>query len=62
MRADAGRTGPFQVTVGARVSTVDDARRYEDAGATRLLVSPFANPREAAEGFRRFGDEIIAKL
>jgi probable F420-dependent oxidoreductase len=62
MRADAGRTGPFQVTVGAQVSTVDDARRYEDAGATRLLVSPYANPREAAEGFRRFGDEIIAKL
>jgi alkanesulfonate monooxygenase SsuD/methylene tetrahydromethanopterin reductase-like flavin-dependent oxidoreductase (luciferase family) len=31
-------------------------------GATRLLVSPSTNPREAAEGFRRFGDEIIAKL
>ncbi len=62
MRAAAGRTGPFQVTLGARVASIDDVRRYEDAGATRLLVTPFTNPREAAEGFRRFGDEIIAKL
>jgi probable F420-dependent oxidoreductase len=62
MRADAGRTGPFQVTMGARVQSVDDAKRYEEAGATRLLVTPFTNPREAAEGFARFGDEIIAKL
>ncbi len=62
MRADAGRSGPFQVTMGARVESVDDARRYEDAGVTRLLVSPFSHPREAAEGFRRFGDEVIARL
>jgi probable F420-dependent oxidoreductase len=62
MRADAGRDGPFQVTLGARVESVDDVKRYEDAGATRLLVFPYTNPREAAEGFRRFGDEIIAKL
>jgi len=62
MRAEAGRTGPFQVTMGARVTSIDDVRRYEEAGATRLLVTPFTNPREAAEGFRRFGDEIIAKL
>jgi probable F420-dependent oxidoreductase len=62
LRADAGRTGPFQVTVNARVASLDDVRRYEDAGATRLLVTPFTNPREAAEGFRRFGDEVISKL
>jgi probable F420-dependent oxidoreductase len=62
MRTEAGRTGPFQVTMGARIDSVDDVRRYEDAGATRLLVTPFTNPRQAAEGFRRFGDEIIAKL
>ncbi len=62
MRADVGRTGPFQVTLGARVTSVDDVRRYEEAGATRLLISPYTNPREAAEGFRWFGGEIIAKL
>jgi probable F420-dependent oxidoreductase len=62
MRAEAGRTGPLQITLGARIASVDDVRRYEEAGATRLLVTPFTNPRQAAEGFRRFGDEIIAKL
>ena len=39
-RAEAGRTGPFQVTLSARVTSIDDVRRHEDAGATRLLVSP----------------------
>ena len=62
IRDEAGRTGDFQVTLGAHVASVDDARRWEDAGATRLLVSPFTNPHEAAEGFRRFGEEIISKL
>jgi probable F420-dependent oxidoreductase len=62
MRAESGRQGPFQVTLGARVESLDDVKRWEDAGATRLLVFPYTNPREAAEGFRRFGDEIIAKL
>jgi probable F420-dependent oxidoreductase len=62
MRAEAGRTGAFQVTLGARITSIDDVRRYEDAGATRLLVTPFTNPREAAEGFNRFGDDIISKL
>jgi probable F420-dependent oxidoreductase len=62
MRSDLGRTGPFQVTMGARVTSVDDARRYEDAGVTRLIVTPYSHPREAAEAFQRFGEEIIAKL
>lgn len=62
MRADAGRTGPFQVVLGARVSSVDDVKRWAEAGATRLLVTPYANPRDAAEAFARFGEEIIAKL
>jgi probable F420-dependent oxidoreductase len=62
MRADAGRTGPFEVTMSGRVETVDDVRRYEDAGVTRLFVMPYSHPREAAEGFKRFGEEIIGKL
>ena len=44
MRAEAGQTGPFQVTLGAQVASVDDVHRWEDAGATRLLVSPFSDP------------------
>ena len=62
MRDGAGRDGEFQVTLGASVTSVDDVRRWEDAGATRLLVVPFTNPREAAEGYARFGEEIISRL
>ena len=50
------------MTLGARVSSVDDVRRWEDAGATRLLVTPYDNPRQASEGLDRFGEEIIARL
>ncbi|HLG68461.1 MAG TPA: TIGR03619 family F420-dependent LLM class oxidoreductase [Acidimicrobiales bacterium] len=63
LRADAGRSGPFEVTLfRVPVESVDDVRRYEEAGATRLLVVPFDNPREGADALRRFGDEIIARL
>ena len=62
LRAEAGRTGPFEVSLfGVGVESVDDVRRYEDLGVTRLLVTPFANPREGVDLLARFGDEIIAK-
>jgi hypothetical protein len=57
MRSDAGRSGPSHVTMSGRVATVDDAKRYEDAGVTRLLV--MLDPRDP-DGFKRFGDEVIA--
>jgi len=63
LRAEVGRTGPFEVTLfGLQVQSVDDVHRYEEAGATRLLVSPFTNPREGVDLLRRFGDEVISKL
>jgi probable F420-dependent oxidoreductase len=62
MRADAGRSGDFHVTLGAGVTSLDDARRWADAGVTRLLVTPYTNPREAADALHRFGDTIISKL
>jgi probable F420-dependent oxidoreductase len=63
LRAAAGRTGAFDVTLfRVPVESVDDVRRYEEAGATRILVVPFENPREGVDGLRRFGDAVIAKL
>jgi probable F420-dependent oxidoreductase len=63
LRAEAGRSGPFEVTLfRVPVDSVDDVRRYEEAGATRLLVVPFHDPRQAVDGLRRFGDDIIARL
>jgi probable F420-dependent oxidoreductase len=62
MRADAGRDGTTEVTIGGQLASADDVQRYRDAGADRLICRPFTSSREAIEGIRRFGDEVIAKL
>jgi probable F420-dependent oxidoreductase len=63
LRSEAGNERPFEVSLyGVRVESVDDVRRYEEAGATRLIVTPFLNPREGVDLLRRFGDEVISKL
>jgi len=55
LRADAGRSGPFEVTMGGGVTSVDDVRRYEDAGVTRLLS--FVNRRDP-DDLKRWADLI----
>ncbi len=63
LRAGAGRTGPFEVTLfRVPIESVDDVRRYEEAGATRLLITPFTDPRQGVDLLHRFGDEIISNL
>jgi probable F420-dependent oxidoreductase len=56
-REDAGRGGePFEITVGGPVESVDDIRRWEDAGVDRLMVAPWRRSPEAVDGLRRFAD------
>ncbi len=62
MRAEAGRDGTTEVTIGGHLESVDDVRRYVDAGADRIICRPFASSREAIEGIRRFGDEVLSKM
>jgi alkanesulfonate monooxygenase SsuD/methylene tetrahydromethanopterin reductase-like flavin-dependent oxidoreductase (luciferase family) len=60
LREKYERTGPFEVTLGAIAGRdVDGLRRLEDAGVDRVLVAPWTSPREAVDGIRRFGDEVI---
>jgi probable F420-dependent oxidoreductase len=55
--ADAGReTDGFQFVCGGPVATRGDVRRWEDAGVTRLVVSPWRRSPEAIVGLRRFAD------
>jgi probable F420-dependent oxidoreductase len=62
-RAELGREGPFAVSLyGVRATSVDDVRRYEDLGVTRLLVTPFTNPREGVDALKQYGDDVIAHL
>ncbi len=62
MRADAGRPGTTEVTIGGSAKSVDDFQRYRDVGVGRIMCAPFASSREALEGIRRFGDEVLSKL
>jgi alkanesulfonate monooxygenase SsuD/methylene tetrahydromethanopterin reductase-like flavin-dependent oxidoreductase (luciferase family) len=44
----------FQVCLGARSTSRDDAQRWEDLGVTRIVFSPWTSSREAIDGMRRF--------
>ena len=46
----------FEVTTGGGIRERDDIKRWEDAGVTRLVTSPWRRSREAVEGMRRFAD------
>jgi probable F420-dependent oxidoreductase len=76
-RREAGRQGlPFEVTCGLG-RTLDDARRSEDVGVTRITVGPaphgdvLADPsrpharlqkQDFTDFTKRFADEVIAKV
>ena len=63
LRARAGRADePFEVTVNGRVGSVEDAERYAAAGVHRVVVTPWATPREASERLEEFGERVISRL
>jgi probable F420-dependent oxidoreductase len=62
MRAACGRPGKVEVTIGGGAQSVDDFQRYRDAGADRIICRPFETSREAIDGIRRFGDEVLSKM
>jgi probable F420-dependent oxidoreductase len=67
-RVEAGRSDvPFDVTLsGSFGRDVEGVRRSEDAGATRVIVSPVLVDRISAEVvvdfIKRFADDVIARL
>ena len=63
LRDEAGRSGRFETSV-FRVGppTLDNLRRLEEIGVDRVLVVPWESTREAVDGIRRFGDEVLPAL
>jgi probable F420-dependent oxidoreductase len=59
MRAEAGRTGPFTVTVLTQALDPDVLKRYRDLGVDRVIVTPWTSPREGVAAMRRFADEVM---
>lgn len=57
LRDEAGRGDePFAVTITARNPATDEIEAYAEAGADRLIVSPWERSREALDGLRTFAD------
>lgn len=59
LRAQAGREGPFQVTVMGLGSDLETLKRCEELGVHCVLVAPWQHPRESADAMKRFGNEVI---
>ncbi|MGE0388048.1 MAG: TIGR03619 family F420-dependent LLM class oxidoreductase [Gammaproteobacteria bacterium] len=47
LRARAGRSGGFEITVSGTVADGEDLERWARAGVDRVVVSPWRNSREA---------------
>lgn len=62
MRAEAGRTGPFQIIVQAGSNDLDHLKRWRDAGADRVITVQWASPRDGADNMQRYADEVLSKL
>jgi len=50
----------FEVSVGGRVESGDDIKRWQDAGVDRLVVSPWRRSPEALDGVRRYADLVLS--
>jgi probable F420-dependent oxidoreductase len=51
-------TGPFQICLGGPVTSLDDVRRWEELGVTRLVVSPWRRSPDAVDRMHRFADLV----
>jgi probable F420-dependent oxidoreductase len=60
LRAEYGRADePFETVCLGRVTHPDDVARFEEAGITRLLVTPWAGSDEALDGVRRLAAKLF---
>jgi alkanesulfonate monooxygenase SsuD/methylene tetrahydromethanopterin reductase-like flavin-dependent oxidoreductase (luciferase family) len=46
----------FQFCLGGRVASLDDVKRWEEIGVTRMVFAPWKRSREAIDGMRRFAE------
>ena len=60
LRAQAGATGRFTVTVGGSVASDADVDAFAGAGVDRLIVSPWARTREVPEALAAFASRYLS--
>lgn len=67
MRAECTRIGrdpsEIELTTGAPLRSLDDAKRLEDMGISRVVGGPPGfTPEQVTAGLEKLGDEILSKL
>ncbi len=50
---------PFEIIVGGTIEDRDDVRRWQDAGVTRIITSPWRRSPEALDGLRRYAERVF---
>ena len=59
--AEYGRSEErFEIIVGATLENRDDVERWQDAGVTRIVTSPWRRSPEAVEGLQRHAELLFA--
>ena len=58
LAAAGRRTDGYEVTVAATPIDADDVERYVDAGATRMLVTPWQRSADAVVALERLADQL----
>jgi probable F420-dependent oxidoreductase len=60
LRREYGRERePFEIIVGGSPDSREDLSRWEDAGVSRIITSPWRRSPEAVEGLRRLADAVL---
>ena len=54
--AEGRDASTFQFCLGGPVTSLDDARRWEDIGVTRMVSAPWQRSKDAIDAMRRFAD------
>jgi probable F420-dependent oxidoreductase len=49
---------PFQICVGGPVRSIDDVKRWEELGVTRLVVAPWSRSPDAVEAMLRYAELV----
>jgi probable F420-dependent oxidoreductase len=52
----------LEITASGEVHTLDDLRRWEDVGVTRLVVQPWQRGTEAVTGLERFAENVLSRV
>jgi probable F420-dependent oxidoreductase len=59
LRAAAGLTSPFTITVGATVAGDDDVEALSGAGVDRVIVSPWVRTRDVPDALTAFARRFL---